>query len=124
MAKAHGNQHPKLFWKRSHLAADALIVSGLNGTVAALSAADGAPRWTFEPPATRLGTLNVQDGQVWMLLQDGRVIAVDAETGELAAQFSDLDVSLTSGVTQHPLVVGGTVIVPYGTVLLGLRQAQ
>lgn len=111
------------FVEKAQLAGDMVILSGLNGTVAALAAQDGALRWTFEPPAPRLGTVNVQDGRVWMILQDGRVIAVDAATGKPAAQFSDLDMSLTEGVTQHPVVINGTVIVPYGTVLLGLRQA-
>lgn len=111
------------FVEKVYTSGDSVIVSGLNGTVASLTAADGAPRWTFEPPAARLGTLDVQDGRVWMMLQDGRVVAVDVETGKLAAQFSDLDLSLTSGVTQHPLVIDGTVIVPYGTLLLGLREA-
>lgn len=109
------------FVDKAHRAEDTVIVSGLDGTVSALNAADGALRWNLKPPAPRLGTLSVQDGRVWMMLQDGRVMAVDAETGEPTAQFSDVDVNM-SGVTQHPIVVGGTVIVPYGTVLMGLRE--
>ncbi|MCC7162072.1 MAG: PQQ-binding-like beta-propeller repeat protein [Anaerolineae bacterium] len=110
------------FVDKAHRVGDAVIVAGLDGTVAALNAADGGLRWSLKPPAPKLGTLNAQDGQVWMMLQDGRVIAVSAETGEITAQFSDVAITL-SGVTQHPIVVGETVIVPYGTILMGLREA-
>lgn len=111
------------FVEPAYRAGDALIVSGLNGTIAALNAVDGTLRWTFEPPAPRLGNLYIEEDRVWMILQDGRVIAVDSNTGALAAQFSDLDLSLTGGVTQHPLMMDDTVLVPYRTLLLGLRQA-
>lgn len=101
---------------------DVVIVSGLDGTIGAVDAQTGAPRWTYTPPTKRLGTLSVQGTRVWFLLQNGRVQALDVATGALVAQFSDLAINLTGGSAQHPLEMGNILLVPYETHLLGLKE--
>ncbi len=99
-----------------------VFVSSLKGEIAALDAQDGAVRWTNPPPSERLGTIFLQNDRVWFLLQNGRVNALDANTGALAAQFADVDLNLFGGVSQHPVVVGSRVLVPYTSALLGLTE--
>lgn len=103
------------------LSGETLIVPGLNGQILGLDAAGGAERWRYTPIAPRLGAVTVAEGWVWSILENGQVIALDAETGALAASFSDIELNLNGlGLAQRPLVLGDKVVVPLGLVLLAL----
>lgn len=109
------------FVERVWAVGDVVLVAGLSDTIGAVDAKTGAARWTYKPTAPLLGTLSVQQNLIWFMLQDGRVLALEPQTGKLGAQFADLTVSL-SGVAQHPLVMGSYVLVPYETNVLGLTR--
>lgn len=104
-----------------------LVLSFFTGVgsnrVVALDAATGAERWRYELAAPRLGALTVAEGRAWLVLQNGHVLALDVESGQLAARFSDLDMNLSGAAyVQRPALIGDTIIMPAGTMLFGFRQ--
>lgn len=113
------------FFERPWPSGDRLIVPTLSGKVIALDAASGSELWRYDPSPRRAGGITVDGGRVWLLLENGRMLALDAETGRLAARFSALDLSLDpSGLTQRPSIVGGAVVVPAGLWLLGFDRPE
>ena len=99
-----------------------IVYPTFKGKVVGLDATTGAERWVYSPPAQQLGTVTVDQGRVWLVLENSRVLALDAKTGKLAAQFSDLELNLNGvGLAQRPLVMGNRVVVPIGAALLGLK---
>ncbi|MFN8018012.1 MAG: PQQ-binding-like beta-propeller repeat protein [Acidimicrobiales bacterium] len=81
-----------------------------------------APVWTAELPASRLGgAARLGDGRIWLALVDGQVVALDAQTGDVAVQTSELGLDLSSvGLAQAPVEAGGTVVVTGGLLALGV----
>ncbi len=117
-----GKDETLMFLDRIWTAGPLLVVPSLSGKVIALDAATGAERWRFAPEAPRLGSVTVQDGRVYLALQNGQVVVLDAATGRPVARFSDLELDLSGfSYAQRPLVVAGRVVVPTGMVLLGFE---
>lgn len=103
---------------------ETVIVPGLSGQVIALDAASGTERWRFKPPATRLGSITVADGRVWLATEDAGLFALDAETGRLRARFAALQLDLSGeGVSQRPAIFGQRVILPLGLMVLAFDIA-
>ncbi|HYN89899.1 MAG TPA: PQQ-binding-like beta-propeller repeat protein, partial [Ardenticatenaceae bacterium] len=73
------------------VAGDVVIVPTYSGKIIALSAADGAERWSFTPPESRLGGITVAAGRVWVALQTARLLVLGAGDGSVVAQFNALE---------------------------------
>jgi len=59
-------------------------------------------------------------GDVWFGLQDGEVLALDAESGQTLARSNDYSLKLNgTSVAQRPAFVGGTLVLGVGTYVLG-----
>lgn len=106
---------------------ETLVLSFFTGIssnrVVALDTATGAERWRYDLAAPRLGALTLAEGRVWLVLQNGHVLALDAESGQLVARFSDLEVNLSAASSiQRPALIGDTIIVPAGTMLFGFKK--
>lgn len=105
---------------RLWVSGDTLIVPGLSGGVLALDAGTGEERWHYTPDHPRLGTATVDAGRVWLVLQNGHLLALDAATGEVVAGFTELDMDLSSASRlQRPVRIGDTLVTPLGVMLLG-----
>lgn len=91
-----------------------VVASLLNGGIAAYST-DGSLRWSFTPPIARFGDLGLVNTQFWMELADGRVLVVDAESGQLLARDVVGDEQLNvNRATARPVEVGGHVLIADG----------
>lgn len=105
---------------------DTVLVPSIygGGTVIALDAVSGAERWRHEPTATRFGSIHVADGRVWFVQENAHLIGLDAETGQVVARFSELDLNLTSldsSFAQRPTSIGSRLYVPMIAVLLAFE---
>ncbi|MBA2451408.1 MAG: PQQ-binding-like beta-propeller repeat protein [Chloroflexi bacterium] len=90
-----------------------------------LDAASGAERWRHEPEDGRFGGIAVEGGRVWLVLENGWVLALDAHTGLPIARFSALELNLAgAGAWHRPARIGDTIIVPLGLVTLGLEAPR
>jgi outer membrane protein assembly factor BamB len=88
----------------------------------ALDAETGAEVWRYTPPAPRLGNVTVEGGEVWFALQNGEVLALDAEGGEVSVRSNDYSLNLSStSLSQRPVVVNGTLVLGVGTYVLGFQ---
>jgi quinohemoprotein ethanol dehydrogenase len=100
--------------------------------VVALDAATGMEKWTFDPevPKDRGHSaccdvvnrgLAAWGGMVFLGALDGRLIALDAETGKLRWSTETFDKSQPYTITGAPRVVKGKVIIGNGGAELGVR---
>jgi outer membrane protein assembly factor BamB len=104
---------------------DVLVVPSVSGSVIALDSATGDELWRYEPPSPRLGNVTVEGGRVWFALQNGEVLALDAESGEIAARSNDYSLNLnSSSVAQRPAFIGGTLVLGVGTYVLGFEVPE
>jgi len=112
--------------------ADRLRVSGevvvaplLSGDIVALDAGTGEEVWRYTPPEPRLGNVTVEGGEVWFALQNGEILALDAESGGISARSNDYSLNLSStSVSQRPVFVGGTLVLGVGTYVLGFEAPE
>ncbi len=106
---------------------DLLIVPLYFGTgdLVGLDVADGSLRWQYHPPLSRLGSVALINGRIWVPLQDGRVVLLDAHTGEKIATLGDAGGNLNSNsYAQRPAAVDGSVLVPLADRLWGMRLEE
>ncbi|MGB8646085.1 MAG: PQQ-binding-like beta-propeller repeat protein [Anaerolineae bacterium] len=104
-----------------------LVIASLSGSAAgaggviAFDAASGQLRWRYASPVTRVGSLLVERGRVWFLLQDGQALALDAQTGKLSASYRDIEMNLDElGAFAHPVLLNGVLVAPQGYRVTGL----
>ena len=100
--------------------------------VHALDAATGRPIWMFDPEVPRewarwvcCDVVNrgpaVWEGRVYVGTLDGRLIAIDAETGEAVWETRTTDPEKPYAITGAPRVVKGKVIIGNGGAEYGVR---
>jgi len=111
----------------------AMYVSGPFGVVHALDARTGARRWLWDPgPGPRLRGRAVccdvvnrgvalYQGRVYVGTFDGRLVALDAATGEPAWDVLTIDPAQPYSITGAPRIVGGRVIIGNGGAEFGVR---
>ncbi|HJQ29015.1 MAG TPA: PQQ-binding-like beta-propeller repeat protein [Rubrobacter sp.] len=101
---------------------DVLVVPTFSGDVIALDSSTGEKLWRYEPPLPRLGNVTVDRGSVWFALQNGEVLALDAESGKVVARSNDYSLNLnSSSFAQRPAFVGGKLVLGVGTYVLGFE---
>ncbi len=116
------------------LVADGVMyVTGPWSVVHALDARTGARRWTWDPGvATRhrsrvacCGVVNrgvaLHEGRVYVGTLDGRLVALDAASGEPVWQVVTFDREQPYTITGAPRVVAGNVIIGNGGAEFGVR---
>jgi hypothetical protein len=109
-------------FERLWLSGGTLIVPSGAGSAIGLDAETGAERWRLLPPRPRLGSLTVSDGLVWLVLENGFVVALDAERGELVARLTSLDQPLAGqGLSQRPARIGERMVFALGRWLLAVE---
>ncbi|MCL5994684.1 MAG: PQQ-like beta-propeller repeat protein [Chloroflexi bacterium] len=106
---------------------DVVIVPGFTGTIMALDVASGTQRWAYQPPGERFGTVTVAttpsgNALVWLALQNGEVLALDAATGAQVARLSDITLNLGDySFAQRAVPIGQQVLIPLGNRLIALK---
>ena len=109
-------------------AGDVLVAPllGQAGLVLGLDMATGAERWRYLPaPVPRFGNLTVTTGRVWLALEEGQVLVLDAGTGREVASYNDVLQNLNEySFAQRPALVGGRLIAPQSLVLLGFELPE
>ncbi|MEW6635903.1 MAG: PQQ-binding-like beta-propeller repeat protein [Actinomycetota bacterium] len=104
---------------------DALIVPSISGSVISLDAETGGELWRYEPHFPRLGNITVKGGRVWLALQNGEVLVLDAQSGKLAARSNDYSLNLSaSSLSQRPVLVGGRLVLGVGSYALGFEPPR
>ncbi len=104
---------------------DVVVAPLLSGDILALDAGTGEEVWRYTPPAPRLGNVTVEGGEVWFALQNGEVLALDAESGGISARSDDYSLKLNStSLSQRPVFVGGTLVLGVGTYVLGFEAPE
>jgi len=109
-----------------------LYVTGPWSVVYALDAATGALRWRFDPEVPRsharvtcCGVVNrgvaYHRGRVFVGTLDGRLIAIDAATGESVWSAQTTDPAEPYAITGAPRVVEGLVVIGNGGAEFGVR---
>jgi hypothetical protein len=64
----------------------------------------------------------VEGGRVWISLQNGEVLALDAASGKTAARSNDYSLNLNSSSrAQRPAFIGGKLVLGVGTYVLGFE---
>lgn len=107
---------------RLWVSGDVLVVPLLSGDVIALDGGTGEELWRYEPPFPRLGNITVEGGRVWIALQNGEILGLDAEGGEVVARSNDYSLSLnSSSLAQRPAFIGGKLVLGVGTYVLGFE---
>jgi outer membrane protein assembly factor BamB len=107
---------------RLWISGDVLVVPSLSGNVMALDGGTGKELWRYEPTFPRLGNVTVEGGRVWFALQNGEVLALDAESGEVVARSNDYSLNLSStSLAQRPAFIGGRLVLGVGTYVLGFE---
>ena len=110
---------------RLWVSGDVVVAPLLSGDIVALDAGTGEEVWRYTPPAPRLGNVTVEGGEVWFALQNGEVLALDAESGEISARSNDYSLNLNStSLSQRPVFVGGTLVLGVGTYVLGFEAPE
>ncbi len=106
--------------ERLWLDGDTVIVPAASGAVIGLDVGSGLERWRYRPDSARLGSVGVEAGRIWLVLENAQVIGLDARTGRVVARFRDLNTSLEGqGINQRPVVIGGRLLAAVGRMLLG-----
>lgn len=102
-----------------------LVYPVLGGKIIGFDANSGKELWTYSPPVRQLGNITVDRGLIWLTLENSQVLALDAATGRMVAQFTDLELNLSGvGFTQRPTIVGDRILVPIGAAILGLDAGK
>lgn len=91
------------------LAAGVVYIASTNGSLAALDARSGQPRWQFRAGGALYSSPAVQNGTLFIGAQDGFVYAVDAASGHLRWRSSADDPG--ARIWSSPVVVSGLVVV-------------
>ncbi len=107
------------FTEEVTVSGDLVIVPELGLPIVAFDASTGAERWRFAPPAParHLGSVTVENGQVWTFSSTAQVFVLDATDGTVLAQSSGLgsDVGdVFSPWGQRIRSVGDVFIAPIG----------
>ena len=98
------------------------MIAPFSGNVIALDGGTGKELWRYEPTFPRLGNITVEDGRVWFALQNGEVLALDAESGEVVAHSNHYDLNLSyASLAQRPAFIGGRLVLGVGTYVLGFE---
>ena len=109
-----------------------MYVTGSWSVVFALDALTGELRWQYDPKvhkswlargccdAVNRGVA-YHDGRIYFGAYDGRLIALDAQTGELIWEVVTTDQSQPYTITGAPRIAGGKVIIGNGGAELGVR---
>jgi outer membrane protein assembly factor BamB len=109
---------------RPWMAGDIVVIPTLAGSTLGLDAETGAIIWQTRLPAARFGNITVEDGLVYMGLTDGELVALAAETGEIALRGGDREGGLEGyAFAQRPLVFGDRVLMVWGSSLRGYSRA-
>ena len=104
---------------------DVVIAPLLSDDVVGFDAETGEEVWRYTPPAPRLGNVTVEGGEVWFALQNGELLALDAESGETVARSNDYSLNLSgTSVSQRPVFVDGTLVLGVGTYVLGFEAPE
>ncbi len=109
-----------------------MYVTSAWSVVYALDAKTGAEKWVYDPAADRAVGVKaccdvvnrgvaVYDGKVFVGVIDGRLEALNAETGEVIWSKVTVDQSLPYTITGAPRVVNGKVLIGNGGAELGVR---
>ena len=104
---------------------DVVVAPLVSGDIVALDAETGEEVWRYTPPEPRLGNVTVEGGEVWFALQNGEILALDAESGGISARSNDYSLNLSStSLSQRPVFVGGTLVLGVGTYVLGFEAPE
>lgn len=100
---------------------DTVFLVGTGGSLVAVDMGARKQRWSLETSVSRGSTPVADDGRVYFMAPDGRLLAVDADTGKLLGQTSPRlgeHSDRVSAVLPAPVVVGDLVCAgaPDGTV--------
>jgi PQQ-dependent dehydrogenase (methanol/ethanol family) len=109
-----------------------LYATGSWSAVYAIDAASGAPKWTFDPAVPKRKGRNACcdvvnrgvaffDGRVYVGTIDGRLIALDAESGAVVWDTLTVDPEQAYTITGAPRIVKGLVVIGNGGADLGVR---
>ncbi|MCG8591060.1 MAG: PQQ-dependent dehydrogenase, methanol/ethanol family [Proteobacteria bacterium] len=109
-----------------------MYLTGSWSVVFALDAASGELRWKYDPQVPREAAhkaccdvvnrgVALYRGRVYVGTLDGRLVALDAATGELAFEVMTVDPTKAYTVTGAPRVVAGKVIIGNGGAEYGVR---
>ncbi|WP_396274173.1 PQQ-binding-like beta-propeller repeat protein, partial [Hyphomonas sp.] len=109
-----------------------MYVTSAWSVVYALDAKTGAEKWVYDPGVDRAVGVKaccdvvnrgvaVYDGKVYVGVIDGRLEALNAETGEVVWSKVTVDQSLPYTITGAPRVVNGKVLIGNGGAELGVR---
>jgi PQQ-dependent dehydrogenase (methanol/ethanol family) len=109
-----------------------MYVTSAWSLVYALDAKTGAERWVYDPNVDRtVGTsaccdvvnrgVAVYEGKVFVGVLDGRLVALDANTGSVVWQTATVDQSLPYTITGAPRVANGLVYIGNGGAEYGVR---
>ncbi|WP_291039384.1 PQQ-dependent dehydrogenase, methanol/ethanol family [Hyphomonas sp.] len=109
-----------------------MYVTSAWSVVYALDAKTGAEKWVYDPAVDRAVGVKaccdvvnrgvaVYDGKVYVGVIDGRLEALNAETGEVIWSKVTVDQSLPYTITGAPRVVNGKVLIGNGGAELGVR---
>jgi PQQ-dependent dehydrogenase (methanol/ethanol family) len=126
------------FNTRRGIEATSIVVDGVMYTtsswsiVHALDARTGEHLWTFDPKVDRVKIRHgccdavnrgvaVWEGQVFVGVFDGRLVALDASTGKVNWQVATVDPELPYTITGAPRVIDGKVLIGNGGAEYGVR---
>lgn len=109
-----------------------MYTTGAYSIVYAFNAKNGDLLWKYDPKVHRgiagkacCGVINrgvaVWDGKVYLGAFDGRLIALDAETGKVAWSVVTVDQNRNYTITGAPRIIKGKVIIGNGGAELGVR---
>lgn len=97
-----------------------LVIPTLSGSALGLNAATGALKWQAALPAPRFGAVTVADGRAYMALTNGQVVALSTADGAIIARGGDREGGLAGyAFAQRPLLIGGRLIVGFGSAFRG-----
>ena len=83
-----------------------------NGVVQALDAADGELLWEYrrDPPISPRRNIAIYDDKIILHTSDAHVIALDAQTGEVAWDVTVGGIKKTSGYSSGGIIVNGKIV--------------
>ena len=111
---------------------DAMYLTGPWSVVYALDARNGTLRWHYDPKVSRrharnacCGVVNrgvaAEDGRIFVGTLDGRLVALDAATGQVVWETLTVDPTQPYSITGAPRVVAGRVVIGNGGAEYGVR---
>ncbi|MDB4915786.1 MAG: hypothetical protein JWM95_3430, partial [Gemmatimonadetes bacterium] len=109
-----------------------LYATGVWSVVNAFDAATGAPRWTYDPKVPRHRALFIccdavnrgaalYRGKVYVATHDGRLIALDANTGQPVWTKLTVDTTRPYAITGYPRIANGMVVIGNAGAEYGVR---